>query len=122
MLFRNKYLNLTQRYFSTKELQEQCYYDCVISGSDQVLNVSFLRYGEPGGSKAYYLDFCNNKTKRVAYAVSFGAVEYPQDAIESLKEVVSRFSAISVRENTGVAIFKAMGRDDVTVVPDPTCY
>ena len=26
MLFRNKYLNLTQRYFSTKELQEQCYY------------------------------------------------------------------------------------------------
>ncbi len=120
MLFRNKYLNLTQRYFSTKELQEQCYYDCVISGSDQVLNVSFLRYGEPGGSKAYYLDFCNNKTKRVAYAVSFGAVEYPQDAIESLKEVVSRFSAISVRENTGVAIFKAMGRDDVTVVPDPT--
>ena len=56
----------------------------------------------------------------MAYAVSFGCVEYPQESRELAIHYMGAFDAIGVREDTGVAIVESMGRSDAVVVPDPT--
>lgn len=119
--FRHKFLKCTQRYYSISELRGHCTnYDLLISGSDQVMNPSFLQSGEKGGSTAYYLDFGNEATTRIAYAMSFGTTRYPEHLLPIASPLVKRFNALSVREITGVNIFSSMGRSDAVVVPDPT--
>ena len=118
--FRIKHLSLSPRYYTSAELKNIEGYDAIISGSDQVLNLSFLKNGEPGGSKAYYLDFVKPKTKKVTYAVSFGTTIFPQNEADALKEIVAKYNAISVREQSGLSIFEQLGRCDAIVVPDPT--
>ena len=96
-------------------------FDIIISGSDQVLNPSFLLSGEGRGivTPTYFLCF-PFKGKRIGYALSFGCVTYPEKAREIAAEYIKDFDIISVREKTGVDIVKSMGRDDAIVVPDPT--
>ncbi len=119
--FRKKYLSYTQRYFTLKEIQNHCKnYDLLISGSDQVMNPYFLAAGEKGGSTAYFLDFGEAQTKRITYAVSFGVTKYPGHLLSRVSSLISRFGALSVREQTGVDILASMGRNDAVVVPDPT--
>lgn len=119
--FRKQYLYLTKRYKTTKQLQKYCNdFDVVISGSDQVLNDSFLRGGERNGSTAYYLDFGRKDVIRVCYAVSFGQTVYPIDLLPKAKSLVTKMNAVSCRENTGVEIFKSFGIPNACVVPDPT--
>ena len=119
--FRKQYLNLTKRYRTTKQLQKYCNdFDVIISGSDQVLNDTFLRGGERHGSTAYYLDFGRQDAIRVCYAVSFGQTAYPIDLIPKVKPLVKKLNAVSCRENTGVEIFKSFGISTACVVPDPT--
>ena len=93
----------------------------MITGSDQILNVSFLLHGDARNrvTPSYYLGFDYNG-KRIGYAVSFGVVEYPQECVEIAKPYIAKFDKISTRETTGVKIVKAMGRNDAVVVPDPT--
>lgn len=119
--FREKYLNVTQRYFTIKQLQKYCnQYDAIITGSDQVLNYSFLQGAERGGSTAYYLNFGQQTTLRICYAVSFGTTLYPKDLVPIVTPLVKRLNSISCRENTGVEIFNSFGVKSVEVVPDPT--
>ncbi len=119
--FRKKYLNVTNRYYSLKELQvEYMDFDVIISGSDQVLNASFLIGGESRGSTAYFLDFGKESVLRICYAVSFGTTKYPTNLVAKIKPLVNRFTFISTREKTGLEIFEELGRKDVFVVPDPT--
>lgn len=119
--FRAKYLITTPRYFTQTELREKCKdFDVLISGSDQVLNVSFLQYGEGGESTAYYLDFGGKEVNRVYYGASFGATNYPKNLLKKVIPIVAHINAISVREMTGQKIFRDMGREDTVVVPDPT--
>lgn len=120
--FREKYLHQTDRVSSFRSLEViASHYDAIISGSDQVLNPSFLLSGEGNGiiTPTYFLGF-PFKGKRIGYALSFGCVAYPENAKEIASKFIKDFDFISVRENTGVEIIKSMGRDDVYVVPDPT--
>ncbi len=120
--FRNQKLNLSQRYYSYKEISGNLEdFDALISGSDQVVNPSFLLNGEGKGleSPTYFLGF-DFKGKKIGYALSFGCVEYPQEGLPFAKKYIKDFNAISVREKTGVDIVSTMGRTDAVVVPDPT--
>ena len=118
--FRAKYLNCTKRFYTVKQLQMECdEFDALISGSDQVMNPYFLTSGEKGGSTAYFLDFGASTAKRLAYAVSFGTTQYPTYLLSKVSPLVKKFNAISVRENTGISIMQAMGKNAI-VVPDPT--
>ena len=120
--FRNKYLKLTERVFCREELPSIAKnLDAVITGSDQILNVSFLLHGDALNhiTPTYYLGF-DFEGKRVGYAVSFGVVEYPQRCVEIAKPYMAKFDKISTRETTGLKIVEAMGRNDAVVVPDPT--
>lgn len=119
--FRYRFLRCTQRYYSISQLREDnVSYDLLISGSDQVMNPSFLSRGEKGGSTAYFLDFGGTYTKRVTYAMSFGTTIYPEHLLPIVTPLIKRFDALSARETTGKQIFASMGRSDAEIVPDPT--
>lgn len=120
--FREKYLNQTERVCSCKKISNLVTgFDVLISGSDQVLNPYFLATGEgnKNGSSAYYLGFNFDGTK-IAYAVSFGCVTYPEEQFSIAAKYLKSFSMISVRENTGKNIVSSMGIKNVSVAPDPT--
>lgn len=120
--FRDQYLKLTERVYCCQEIPNVVSdFDIIFSGSDQVLNPTFLLSGERRGvvSPAYFLGFPFNG-KRIGYALSFGCVTYPQFASELAKDYIKQFDVISVRENTGVSIVRAMGRNDAFVAPDPS--
>lgn len=119
--FRKTKLNLTKRYYTTQQLQEDCpCVDVLICGSDQVWSPPFTRNGEERPTSAYYLDFGGKSIKRVAYAVSFGCTQYPPDVESFVKPMLADFSAISVREATGLGILERMGVTDAMQVADPT--
>lgn len=118
--FRKMYLKRSRRYHSSEQLKKEATgYDILICGSDQIWNQSFTLYGEDRFTTAYYLDFGGN-CKRIAYAASFGCVEYPPELLERIAPLLRRFDRISVRENSGKKIVEAIPGCSATVVADPT--
>lgn len=120
--FRRRYLHLTDRYCSHEKLkgiiQE---YDVLISGSDQVLNPYYTLHGEGCPTSVYYLDFPETNCLKLGYALSFGCVRYPDEAISYARKFIQNFDLISVREDTGVEILSQLEYSDKpAVVPDPT--
>ena len=89
--------------------------DAYITGSDQVWS-QLLNIKE---NEVFFLNFGDTHTKRISYAASFAMDEYPSELNVILKENLSRFDAISVRENAGVYICKNVGIEAMMVL-DPT--
>lgn len=90
-------------------------YDYFIVGSDQVWNFNFSHI-----SKTDLLFFADNK-KRIAFAASFGTNEIKVGYDDVFQYELSKFKAISVREDAGKEIIdKLTGRKDVEVLIDPT--
>lgn len=119
--FRKERLHLTMRFYRETDLSAFCQkYDAVITGSDQVMNPSFLFHGERmRGSSAYFIGF-PYEGKRLAYAVSFGCTQYPEEGLKVASNFIPLFDKISVREHTGIEIIKKMGFATPVLVPDPT--
>ncbi len=88
-----------------------------ITGSDVVWN-PYLRknQNDPG----YFLDFTTGATKRISYAASFGVTTLPETSKKTLKALLSKFDAISIREQSGAKLIKDETGMDVPVVLDPT--
>lgn len=95
--------------------------DAVVVGSDQVwnpwANVPIYFLGN------MYLDFASDfQGRRIAYAASFGGGQwiYSSEWTDKCKELVKKFNAISVREDSGVRLCKEhLGVEAVNVL-DPT--
>jgi len=120
--FRSSHLHQTERILSYKKISSIVLdFDILISGSDQVVNPSFLMSGEGYGkiSPVYFLGF-PFKGKRIGYALSFGCVIYPEKACKIATKFIKDFDVISVREESGIDIMRTLGRNDAFVVPDPT--
>lgn len=118
--FREEYLHQTKRFYTALELGNACKkYNLIISGSDQVMNPTFLMNGEYGTSPAYFLGF-PFAGKKIGYAVSFGCTKYPEPALTEAKKYINQFYAISTRESSGLEILKQMGCLTPELVPDPT--
>ena len=121
-LFRKNNLVVSaKRYGSNKALRSMKEkYDVIISGSDQVWNLSFIQYAEPNKQTySYYLDFVSGKTKKISYAASFGTNNLPLDSKFNIREQLRSFNAISVREVTAKTIVEDLGLN-AKVVVDPT--
>lgn len=116
--FRREYLLLSKRYSSYDELTRMDPYDVIICGSDQIWNVWFTQNGEGKQTLSYFLTFC--ECKKIAYAASFGCIEYPEELFPVIKVPLQLFSALSVRESSAKQILKDMGFDGASVVADPT--
>ncbi len=119
--FRKKYLHVSPKYSSYEDLKTNPpLYDVYICGSDQIWNPNFTKTGEGKLTLSYFLDFGGRNIKRIAYAASMGCMEYPAELIDKIVPSLSRFDAISVRENSGVEIMEQMGMVNVSIMPDPT--
>lgn len=119
--FRKKELKLSEkRYWSSKALETGRFgYEYIIAGSDQIWNKNFTLNLDGKQNLSYFLDFADEKTVKLAYAVSFGATYMPDEYYDCVIPFANAFQAISVREQTAIPIVEQMGRK-TEVVCDPT--
>lgn len=90
----------------------------VIVGSDQVWRAGFaMRYGYN-----YFLDFVPNNVWRISYAASFGLSnwEYTNEQTIHIRNLLSVFKSLSVREDEGVTLCRNNLNIKVEHVLDPT--
>ena len=77
-------------------------FDAIIVGSDQVWRP---KYAFPD-IRSFFLDFLKNnqKTLRISYAASFGTdiQEYSEKEIRDCGNLIEKFDAVSVRENSAI--------------------
>lgn len=105
---------LTDRYTSLEELMS-CppEADCYISGSDQIWNTAPY-----DANMAYFLPFVKYG-KKIAYAPSFGQIGKITNENE-IKDYLSKYDNISVREQNGRDIVKRLINIDAPILIDPT--
>lgn len=93
--------------------------DTYIVGSDQVWRPAF----NLGPRLAnMFLDFADDKVKKLSYAASFGCKEweYTKEQEKTCSKLAKRFDAISVREASAVDLCENHFGIDVSLVLDPT--
>lgn len=88
-------------------------YDTFITGSDQVWNMDWFH-------GPYFLDFVPNEKKKYSYAASMGGCSLDNEDKEYLRNVLSGYVDISVRENETVTLLEGIINRDVSLVLDPT--
>ena len=93
--------------------------DAYVVGSDQVWRPAF-NLGPRLGNM--FLDFADDKVKKLSYAASFGCKEWEYTKEQELMcgRLAKRFDAISVREASGIELCKQHLGVDATLVLDPT--
>ncbi|WP_179318727.1 polysaccharide pyruvyl transferase family protein [Winogradskyella helgolandensis] len=101
--------------------------DCVIVGSDQVWRLEYIKENYP----TYFLDFVSSKTKKIAYAASFGKDfwEGKTESISKIESLIQKFDLVSTREEDGLKICKesfnyekAVHTLDPSFLPDVSFY
>lgn len=121
--FKIKYIPLTSKIYylpngDFSDLNEN--YDAIIVGSDQVWRPKYAN-----GIKHYFLDFITNSNiKRIAYSISFGTNinEYTRYQQLQCSNLIKKFNAISVREESGIQLIQKIFKykKNVTQTLDPT--
>lgn len=115
-----RYPQLSEPIKTIEELKARKWnYDSLIVGSDQVWNPQIAL----DKLEAYFLNFGDDGVKRFSYASSFGIAEWPKEKnnyISVIKKSLSRFNAISVREESGQRLMKDVFGRKAKVVLDPT--
>ena len=93
--------------------------DVLIVGSDQIWRPVYIENIEDA-----YLGFAKDwNVCRVAYAASFGVAdwsEYSEEQTLRCRELIKKFDAVSVREDSGVALCRDYLSVDAKHVLDPT--
>lgn len=89
--------------------------DVFICGSDQIWNSFFQNGKDP----AFFLNFVPDDKLKIAYAASFAIDQLAENVKPMVKENVSRFHAVGVRETSGVKILNELGIHNATQVLDP---
>lgn len=111
-------MKMTDSYYSCEQLEkEMCNSDIFITGSDQVWNSEYTYKNMV--DKPYYLCFLRDDAIRLSYASSFGRSSIEEDEAREVSKYLSKYKAISVREESAKRIIQSMGLDS-TVVADPT--
>ena len=114
--FINKYIKrrIVDDFSDIKETD----FDALVVGSDQVWRPKYFSEIEHA-----YLDFTESwNIKRIAYAASFGTDEweYTPEQTKRCSNLLKQFDAVSVREKSGVSLFKEHFHVDAVHVLDPT--
>lgn len=113
--FKNRYLKLTDESYTDYDqlLREDIKSDCIILGSDQLWNSMYPCGRDP----AYYASFSDSN--KIAYAVSMGRENIPEENLKIVKNYAEDFKWISVREKSSVQQLKTCVPCDVEYVCDP---
>lgn len=115
--FRDQYLRITEKTYASIEGLEQDppLADVYCTGSDQVWNSVW----NEGFERPYYLTWVPEGKPRIAYAASIGREELDEWEKPLMKEALERYSAISMREASGVKLLSELGISSALVL-DPT--
>ena len=114
--FTEKRLNLTKKYKTYKDLKKSPpNMDYYIVGSDQCWN-NFYN----GIDLAYFLQFGDQNIKRNSFATSIGVDQYNNEDSELIREYVSDFDNISVREQKSSKLIEDISNKKVVSIIDPT--
>lgn len=116
--FINHHCNLTKYIPSVNRLSELANeYDVFVVGSDQVWR---KRYSIDIPS--FFFSFLPEEKKRIAYAASFGISknDYGEELTQTCKRLLSKFSAVGVREKTAVKLCDEVFGVKAEQVLDPT--
>ena len=121
MDFFTQYTYHTRKYYTDEEIKEDLpIADLYIVGSDQVWNPKNAN----NRLYTYYCSFLPDNVKRISYAASFGGskqLKLSQEQVVTIKSLLHKFSAISVREDIGIEILKeTFGINNGVEVLDPT--
>ena len=103
--FMKKYIKLTSQVYSSDEDFKKYGVpkaDIYCTGSDQVWNSGWNK----GILRPFYLSFAPDSKKKIAYSASFGKPELSDWEIPETKQLLSRYDAISVREDSAVDILE----------------
>lgn len=114
--FRDRYFVSTERVYSHDDLLDDSpEVDILATGSDMAWGVG-LHHHE------YLLDFGKPETRRISIAASFGRTwdSLTEREKDICKKYISRYDAITVREEEGVRICKNLGLSNAVRVCDPT--
>lgn len=117
-----EYIHLSKPLRNSLELREYveaCDIECIVVGSDQVWREIYSPNIED-----YFLGFLPEDDKRlkITYSASFGTANDPISSrhIENCVRLARRFSAISVREQSGVEILRNSFGLEAKLLLDPT--
>ena len=115
--FKATYLTTTTiRYASNDTLKANIpEADAYICGSDQIWNPLFPNGRDP----AFFLDFAPDGKVKASYAASFSTDSIPKDIAGSMKQWLSDFDFISVREQSGIKLLESLGISGMAVTLDP---
>lgn len=113
--FRKKnYILSKNRYYGDEMIQKNPpEYDVLISGSDQILNLTLSK-----NSVSYYLSFADN-TRKISYGSSFGRCDISETEEQAICKYLSTFNALSVREKSATGLLKKYIDAHATNVVDP---
>ncbi|MCL2354895.1 MAG: polysaccharide pyruvyl transferase family protein [Oscillospiraceae bacterium] len=114
--FRKERLNRTSGIYTCDEELRKLDFDVYIFGSDQVWNPNITN----GLEGAFFGEFSQGKSKKIAYAASMGIRELPEEHKERFKKLVTDIDFISVREHQIVELIKEYSGKPVEHVLDPT--
>ena len=91
--------------------------DAYVCGSDQVWNLRILEGRLDAG---FFLSFAPDGARRIAYAPSLGDASFSGARREEAATVLSRFDALSAREETGRALIRETTGREAPLVLDPS--
>ncbi len=114
--FLRKNIRLSKRYVTEDDLmKDPPVADVYVTGSDQTWN---SQYNE-GIDRGFFLAFAPEEKKKISFAASFGKSELNTEEAQITKQYLSKYHAISVREDTAQGIVKTMGLSAMCMI-DPT--
>ncbi len=114
--FLRKNVHLTKKYITQDDLiKDPPKADVYVTGSDQTWN---SQYNE-GIDKGFFLEFAPEDKKKISFAASFGKSELDSAEVQLTKQYLSKYHAISVREDTAQSIVESMGLSAMCMI-DPT--
>lgn len=110
--FKARYIKYSDREYNRTEIfSDSPQVDCLIAGSDQV-------WGGP--DKMFMMDFGARNVKRISYAASMGGAKLENKYLRSeFKRLLKKIDYVTLREQDGVELCRALGRTDAELVPDP---
>lgn len=113
---RRKYLKMTSRCSSHQDLKK-LKADAFMTGSDQVWGPTMNGQYD----SAYFLQFVDSNTPKLAYAASFGKTKFDERTVSEYKSMLAEYDKIAVRENSAVTMLHDWGLNNcVGQVLDPT--
>lgn len=113
--FACKFLDKDKAIVSNNNINEAtCDFDVLVTGSDQVWN-----YEITGLDKNFFLDFGNENQTRISYAASFGVSSIPDNLVPTYKQLLQKLDSISVREEQGANLVRALVNKNCTMNIDP---